>query len=46
MYDLKSDSFVDGALPHSVDSIFNSDKSKEFFEIKKFVPSHHETGHH
>ncbi len=45
-YDDKTDSFVDGAMPATADSFFNdSDKMKDFFEIKKFVP-HHEQGHH
>lgn len=46
MYDAKNDSFVDGPLPHTVDTIFNSEKSKEFFEVKKYVPTHEVEGHH
>ena len=46
MYDEKTDSFFDGPLPHSVDSVFNSDNAKDFFEIKKNVPSNNEGGHH
>jgi hypothetical protein len=44
-YDDVTDSFVDGPLPKSADSFFgNSDKMKEFFEIKKHIPEG--DGHH
>jgi hypothetical protein len=48
MYDERTDSFVDGQLPNSLDSLFNSEKSKEFFEIKKASTSHeaNDHGHH
>lgn len=47
-YDDKTDSFVDAQLPKSADSFFeNSDRMKEFFEIKKPVTGqkHHQSNH-
>lgn len=44
-YDAKTDSFVDGPLPKSVDSFFdNQSKVREFFQIKKHV--HHDEASH
>jgi len=46
-YDAKTDSFVDGPLPKSVDSFFENDKKiKEFFEIKKHEHKHDDSNHH
>ncbi len=46
-YDAKTDSFVDGPLPKSVDSFFdNESKIREFFEIKKHEHKHDEAPHH
>jgi hypothetical protein len=46
MYDEKTDSFVDGPLPQSADSLFNSERTKEFFEIKKPQLHKEENGGH
>jgi hypothetical protein len=44
-YDDVTDSFVDGPLPKSADSFFNnSERMKEFFEIKKSIKT--EEGEH
>lgn len=46
-YDAKTDSFVDGPLPKSVDSFFNDEaKIREFFEIKKLEHREEEAPHH